>query len=161
MSANTSVDQPSTGEDLQQELRDLLCLAVVGDHLRWALTGDRAAELAEWLADAAAQWRAWADEVAKRLVTVGVAPDGRVRSLAQDIPMNWVPAGWLEVEEARRLLAGRVRSVAGKAAYRRSQASDADVHRLLDGVRFGLEEQAAILLGRPLRDDGRATARKT
>jgi hypothetical protein len=72
-------DQGLAADELQRERRDLLCLAVVGDHLRWVLTGDEAAELAEWLADAIAQWRAWADQVAKLLVTLGVAPDGRVR----------------------------------------------------------------------------------
>jgi hypothetical protein len=63
--------------DLQGELRDLLCLAVVGDHVRWVLTGDDGAELAAWLADATVRWRALADRVAQQLVTLGVAPGGR------------------------------------------------------------------------------------
>jgi len=71
-------DQGATADELQQELRDLLCLAVVGDHVRWVTTGDEAAELSDWLADAVVQWRVWADQVAKHLVKLGVAPDGRV-----------------------------------------------------------------------------------
>ncbi len=35
----------TTGE-LQQELRDLLCLAVAGDLIRWVLAGEGTAELA-------------------------------------------------------------------------------------------------------------------
>ena len=69
-------------DDLQAELRDLLCLAVVGDHVRW-VTNDE--ELAAWLADASAQWRGWADQVADKLVAAGIAPDGRVRSLRPGI----------------------------------------------------------------------------
>ena len=69
---------------LQHQLRDLVCLAVVGDHVRWVLTDDD--ELGDWLAEAAAQWRGWAEQVAAQLVTSQVAPDGRVRSLAKDIP---------------------------------------------------------------------------
>ncbi|MGH3116002.1 MAG: hypothetical protein ACRDQ2_02605 [Gaiellales bacterium] len=124
--------------ELQRELRDLLCLAVVGDHIRWVITDDDG-ELADWLAAAVPEWRALADQVAKRLVALGVAPDGRVRSLAEDIPLNWVPEGWLSREEAERLLADRLHVVASWARVRRSQATDPDTARLLDTVSTGLE----------------------
>ncbi|MGH9918745.1 MAG: hypothetical protein ACRD6W_07755, partial [Nitrososphaerales archaeon] len=101
-------DQMSVTNELQRELQDLLCLGVVGDHVRWVLTGDGAQELSDWLVDATSQWRAWADQLAKHLVTLGVAPDGRIRSLAKDIPWNWVPGGWLSFDEARRLVADRL-----------------------------------------------------
>jgi starvation-inducible DNA-binding protein len=133
------VEQALPADELQAELRDLLCLAVVGDHVRWVATGDEAAELTEWLTDAVARWRALADRVASHLVTLGVAPDGRVRSLAEDIPLNWVPNGWLRADEARRLVADRLRSVAGRARYRRSQATETGTMKLLDAVCSGLE----------------------
>jgi starvation-inducible DNA-binding protein len=132
-------DQSRAGDELQGELRDLLSLAVVGDHVRWVLTGDEAAELAEWLAIAVPQWRALAERVAKHLVTLGVAPDGRVRSLATDIPLNWVPDGWLSVDTARRLVANRLRTLGEWARYRRSRATDRDTMQLLDAVCSGLE----------------------
>ena len=59
------VDLAAGADELQAELRDLLCLAVGGDH---------------------------------------------VRSLARDISLNWVPDGWLGVEDAQRLVGGRPRS---------------------------------------------------
>ena len=80
-----------------------------------------------------------ADEVAKHLVTLGVAPDGRVRSLARDIPLNWVPDGWLSADQARLLVVDRLRIVAGWAQNRRSQAVDPATVRLLDRVCSGLE----------------------
>ena len=131
--------------ELQGELRDLLCLAVVGDHVRWVLAGDEVAELTQWLADAAGQWRTWADQVAKRLVVLGVAPDGRVRALAKDVPWNWVPDGWLQLDEARRLAGDRVSRVAGWARDRRSQVADSETAQLLDVVCTGLESQVARL----------------
>lgn len=137
-------DQGATADELQHELRDLLCLSVVADHVRWVTTGDEAAELSDWLADAVVQWRAWADQVAKHLVTLGVAPDGRVRSLAKDIPLNWVPDGWLPADEARRLVADRLRTVASWARHRRSQATDPAVTQLLDAVCEGLEAQLRV-----------------
>jgi starvation-inducible DNA-binding protein len=133
------VDQDLTVDELQAELRDLLCLAVVGDHVRWAASGDDAAELAAWLTDAVTRWRTLADGVANHLVTLGVAPDGRVRSLAEDIPQNWVPDGWLRADEARELVANRVRGVAGRAVYRRSQAADPGTTQLFDVICAELE----------------------
>jgi len=129
--------------EIQAELRDLLCLAVVGDHLRWVLAGDGAAELADWLAEATVQWRGWADQVAKHLVSLGVPPDGRLLSLAKDIPLNWVPDGWLSPDEARRLLTARLGTVAERARYRRSQTTDAETKELLDTLCSGLETQVS------------------
>lgn len=117
-------------DDLQGELRDLLCLAVVADHVRWVLIAGESTELAVWLVEAAAQWRAWADEVARQLVTLGVAPDGRLRSLTKDLPQNWVPDGWLSPEEARALIADRLTSLASWARARLSQATDPVIVRL-------------------------------
>jgi hypothetical protein len=123
---------------LQHQLRDLVCLAVVGDHVRWVLTDDD--ELGAWLAEAAPQWRGWAEQVATRLVASQVAPDARVRSLAKDIPLNWVPDGWLSGEAGRALIAERLDRVAGWARYRHSQAEGADAE-LLGSVAAGLEAQ--------------------
>lgn len=139
------IDQLAEVNELQEELRDLLCLAVAGDHVRWVLAGDETQELAEWLAEAVTQWRAWADQLAKQLVRLGVAPDGRVRALAKDIPLNWVPDGWLDRHEARRLVAARLGTLAGWARTRRSQATDPGTTRLLDAVCSGLDAQAVSL----------------
>lgn len=128
--------------ELQDQLRDLLALAVVGDHVRWALARDEAEELGDWLAETTAEWRSWADRVARHLVTLGVAPDGRVRSLAKDIPIQWVPDGWLDGDDAHRLIADRLHAIAGWTRYRRSQATDAETVRVLDVVCGGLEAQA-------------------
>lgn len=134
----TSVSQGQAAE-LQRELRDLLCLAVVGDHVRWVLLDEEDGELAEWLADAVPEWRALADRVAGRLIALGVPPDGRLRSLAEDISLNWVPDGWLRREEAERLLAHRLHVVASWARLRQLQATDGETVQLLEGVAAGLE----------------------
>ena len=123
----------SVGVELQSELRDLLCLAVVGDHLRWVVRDD-GGELGRWLSDAVPRWRASADEVAERLAALGVPPDGRVRSLAQDIPLNWVPEGWLSADEARQLLEQRLRTLGEWSRQRRSNTTDPESARVLDAV---------------------------
>jgi len=126
--------------DLQVELRDLVSLAVVGDHLRWVLRGDDAEELVDWLGGAIAQWRTWADQVARQLAEAGVAPDARVRSLAKDIQVHWVPEGFLEAGEARRLVDDRLSSVAEWACHRRTQATGAAAE-LLAAICSGLQAQ--------------------
>jgi hypothetical protein len=108
------------------------------------LTGDGAAELGDWLADASAAWRAWADQVAKQLAAFGVAPDGRVRSLAKDLPLNWVPEGWLAAQTGRRLVADRLVTVTERARYRRSQTEGARAE-VLDIVSSGFEAQLQAL----------------
>jgi hypothetical protein len=138
------MDVRITEDEHQRQLRDLLCLAVVGDHVRWVLTGDRSAQLADWLAEAGANWRAWADRVAKELAGSGVAPDARVRSLAQDIPLNWVPDGWLETEAARSLVADRLGTLAEWAHYRRLQSTGAR-RETLDVICSGFDAQLLAL----------------
>jgi hypothetical protein len=63
-----------------------------------------------------------------------------VRSLAKDIPLNWVPAGLLEPDDARRLVDHRLHSVAGRAPYRLSQATDSKTRQLLGAICAGLEQ---------------------
>ena len=126
-------------DELQRQLRDLLCLAVVGDHVRWVLA-DRDGELAEWLAEAVPRWRALAERVAERLVALGVPPDGRVRALAEDIHVNWVPAGWLSRDEAADLIDRRLHNLGGWARLTQSETADAETAELLDRVAAGLSE---------------------
>ena len=127
-------------DELQQQLNDLVSLAVVGDHVRWVARGDGSAELVEWLTASVAEWRGCADRVAQQLSSSGVAPDGRIRSLVRDIPVNWVPDGWLSADEGRRLVLDRVARVATWTRYRRSYAEGprADV---LNGIHSCLEAQ--------------------
>jgi hypothetical protein len=95
--------------------------------------------LAGWLAAAAAapQWQEWAEQVAKQLVAMGVAPDGRVRSLAKGIPFNWIPDGWLAFDEGRQLVADRLSVVSESASHRRAQSTAPDTIWLLDVICSG------------------------
>ena len=131
----------------QDQLRDLLCLAVVADHVRWVLRGEGISDLVSWLAATAGQWRAWADAVALEMVDAGFAPDGRVRALASDIPFNWVPDGWLDLSEGQQLLSSRVGKVAGWARERSTEATSPEERDVLEEIAAGLEAQLAALNG--------------
>jgi hypothetical protein len=106
------------------------------------VTGRGAPELAAWLAAAVADWRTCADRLAQQLATSGVAPDGRVRALAKDIPLNWVPAGWLSADEGRRLMHERIATVARWGRHRYAQVGG-DRAEVLGAVCSCLEDQLA------------------
>ena len=134
-----TVRQSSEEGALQEQLRDLACLAVVGDHVRWVLRGPGATELAGWLAATVSAWRSDADTVARAMVQAGVAPDGRVRSLARDIPWSWVPEGWLDADQGRALLRDRLSRMATWTRARQEQAGPGEP--LLGGIVTRLEAQ--------------------
>ena len=136
------VGRRKSEHELQAQLRDLVSLAVVGDHVRWVSPRDE--ELRRSLTEAGEQWRRWADEVARQLGRAGIAPDGRVRSLARDIPLNWVPDGWLASGEARRLVAERIETVDRWTRYRQAQTRGADAE-LLALISAGLQAQLGDL----------------
>ena len=131
-------DRQEDAERAQRQLRDLICLAVVGDHVRWVRHRRRGAR--RLAGEASGQWRLWADRVAHQLVAAGIAPDGRVRSLVKDLPLNWVPDGWLSGDDARRLIVERLALVAEWTRYRQLHAESADAE-VLDFVATGLEAQ--------------------
>lgn len=134
-----------SADQLQVQLRDLLCLAVVGDHVRWVLSGVGTDDVAAWLASAVAGWRASADAVARQLAESGTPPDGRVRALAQDLPWNWVPDGWLTGVQAQDLMTERVGRVAEFARARHDESTPAKDRQLFGVLATGLEAEVAQL----------------
>lgn len=144
----TAGDTRDRGGLLQEQLRDLAALAVVADHVRWVLRGPGAPALARWLATAAGTWRAEADAVARAMAESGIAPDGRVRSLARDIPWNWVPDGWLEADAARRLMGDRLRRLVDWTRSRLAEdaglAHGPLLERILARLEAGLAEMARL-----------------
>lgn len=135
-----------SSDDVQEELRNLLRLAVVGGHVRWVLKGEGSSDLAAWLWEAVSQWRAWAEVLAERMVQVDVVPDGRVKTLARDITRQWVPPGWLSVGDARNLLVIRLSELIERTKVCGAlTAADEDRSQLAD-LESGLEVQRRALL---------------
>lgn len=143
MSGRSAHTVPTKG--VQEELRDLLRLAVVGDHVRWVLKGEGSAELVAWLGEAVSQWRAWAEVLAERMVTADVAPDGRVKTLARDITRQWVPPGWLTVGDACDLLVMRLSELIEWTRVRPPLTAAEEDQRWLAEVCSGLEAQLRAL----------------
>ena len=136
----------SVGDDLQEELRDLLCLAVVGDHVRWVLNGERRYGIrAVRLVDAG-------------LTMAGMGRPGRTAANNAGCPSRWSgaltgkgcsnelgPRRMAPTQRGQRLMGDRVNKLAGWALDRRSRTADPETLQLLSVPSSGLETQAAAL----------------
>jgi starvation-inducible DNA-binding protein len=104
--------QAGVAARLQPLLVDLLDLSLTGKQLHWTVVGPQFRTLHEQLDELVVQYRTWSDQVAERLTSIGVAPDGRVQRVAGDSPADPAPEGWIETAEVVRVLARRLEDVA-------------------------------------------------
>jgi hypothetical protein len=73
-----------TATALQQTLTDLIDLGLVAKHTDWTVTGARFRTLHQQLDEVVDTARVHADTIAERAAALGVAPDGRVTTVAAD-----------------------------------------------------------------------------
>lgn len=128
---------------LQPALVDLLDLALTGKQLHWNIVGENFRPIHEHLDELVDQYRAWADDVAERMTSVGIAPDGRSQRVAGDSPADPAPQGWTHQAEVVAVMADRVEAVAKATRSRLEGLGDIDVasEDLLIAVLNGLEMQ--------------------
>lgn len=139
--------QAAVTERLQPLLVDLIELALTGKQLHWNVVGDRFKSVHEHLDELVVQYQTWSDQVAERLTSIGVAPDGRVQRVAGDSPEDPAPESWAHHTEAVAVMADRVEAVARRTRARLEGLGDADVasEDLLIEILDGLEMQLWML----------------
>ena len=128
---------------LQPLLVDLIDLSVTGKQLHWAIVGENFKPLHEHLDEVVVEYRGWADDVAERMTSVGIAPDGRVQRVAGDSPADPAPEGWVPQSEVVAQMTDRIEAVARATRERLEGLGDADLasEDLLIGILDGLEMQ--------------------
>ncbi|GAA1019336.1 DNA starvation/stationary phase protection protein [Acrocarpospora pleiomorpha] len=92
----TAENKKITGEALQGALLDLLDLSLVGKQAHWNLTGRFFRPIHLQLDDIVKMARKTADLVAERAVAIGVSPDGRATTIANDSQVPHLDAGPIE-----------------------------------------------------------------
>ncbi|GAA0972250.1 DNA starvation/stationary phase protection protein [Acrocarpospora macrocephala] len=92
----TAENKKITGEALQGALLDLLDLSLVGKQAHWNLTGRFFRSIHLQLDDIVKMARKTADLVAERAVAIGVSPDGRATTIANDSQVPHLDAGPIE-----------------------------------------------------------------
>ena len=143
---DTGAQQAVTAR-LQPLLVDLIELSLTGKQLHWNILGSDFKAIHEHLDELVAEYRTWSDDVAERLTSIGVAPDGRVQRVAGDSPEDPAPEAWAHQDEVIAVITDRVEAVARRTRERLEGLGEIDVasEDLLIEILDGLEMQLWML----------------
>ncbi|MGB7327335.1 MAG: DNA starvation/stationary phase protection protein [Rubripirellula sp.] len=93
--ADEKTDQVATL--LQHNLTNLIDLALLMKQAHWCVVGPNFRSIHLQLDEIIASVRAASDEVAERISTLGIAPDGRSAKVASDSDLQQYPEGFVKV----------------------------------------------------------------
>jgi len=132
---------------LQPLLVDLIDLSLTGKQLHWNVVGSRFKSIHEHLDELIIQYRTWSDQVAERLTSIGVSPDGRVQRVAGDSPEDPAPESWSHQDEVIAVITDRVEAVGRRTREHLQGLGELDVasEDLLIEILDGLEMQLWML----------------
>lgn len=138
------------GARLQQLLVGTLDLGLLMKQVHWNLRGPgfRSAHLQ--LDEIASDLGQYADTLAERAVAIGVAPDGRVRTIADSTPLDPLAPGPVPAEDAMAALADRVDALVSVARGQLGPLGDSDLvtQDLVIGLTGMLEKHRWMLRAR-------------
>ncbi len=97
---------------LQQTLVDFIALSLQGKQAHWNLHGSRFLSVHLKLDEIVDFARTASDEIAERMDQLGVAPDGRLKTVVETTRLEAYPPGFVNVEHAVSLVADRLFTVA-------------------------------------------------
>ena len=136
------MDRDKVAAELQPTLVELVDLALSGKQAHWNLTGELFRPLHLQLDELVVDAREWGDQVAERLVTVGVPADGRVATVAADTPLPAFPSGAVPSEKVVTEIVARLDDAVERVRGRIARLGDVDPvsQDLLTGITAGLEK---------------------
>jgi len=97
---------------LQQALVDFIALGLQGKQAHWNIHGSRFLSVHLKLDEIVDFARTASDEIAERMDQIGVAPDGRLKTVVEATRLEAYPPGFVQVEKAVSLVADRLFTVA-------------------------------------------------
>jgi starvation-inducible DNA-binding protein len=118
------VETRSITTDLQDTLVELIDLSLQAKHYHWNVTGQEFRGVHLHLDEITDQVRLWYDEVAERMATLDVAPDGRLATVAAATPLPAPTAGWQPDADAVAMMQGRLEEVAASINTRAAGIED-------------------------------------
>jgi len=142
-----AVDATTRVAALQETLVELIDLSLQAKQYHWTVTGEAFRSVHLELDEITDQVRVWYDDVAERLATIGVAPDGRVGTIAARTPLPAIGEGWHGDADAVRAMRDRIVDVGARIERRAAEIGEIDLvsQGLLIEVAAGLEKQAWML----------------
>lgn len=139
----TSHQARDAASDLQATLVDLVDLSLQAKQLHWNVTGANFRPLHQMLDEFTGEYRDWADTMAERLAAIGVAPDGRVGTVARESSVEALPSGRITGQDIVHMLYERLSGAAHRVRERMDRLGEIDLASqdvLIELVR-GLEKQ--------------------
>jgi starvation-inducible DNA-binding protein len=115
-----------TGEALQGSLVDLLDLTLVAKQVHWNLTGSHFRSVHLQLDEVVALARSYTDIVAERAVAVGITPDGRAKTVAEESTLPGVKDGWIKDTDGVRSMTTLLRAIITRMRHRIDDTAEAD-----------------------------------
>jgi len=142
-----SPDRVTRAAALQDSLVELIDLSLQAKHYHWNVTGQDFRGVHLQLDEITDAVRLWYDEVAERLATLDVAPDGRLATIASNSPLPAAGEGWQRDVDAVTVMRDRLGEVASRIEQRASVTFDTDLvsQGLLLEIAGGLQKHAWML----------------
>jgi starvation-inducible DNA-binding protein len=143
----TTVEPITRSAALQDSLVELIDLSLQAKHYHWTVTGKEFRAVHLQLDEITDTVRLWYDEVAERLATLDVAPDGRLGTVASSTPLPAAGEGWQRDVDAVTAMRDRLGEVASRIERRAAEVGDADLvtQGLLLEIAGGLQKHAWML----------------
>ena len=141
-SALADDDKVVAGAALNRALVDLVDLSLVAKQAHWNLVGKGFRSLHLQLDEVVDAVRIFSDDVAERAVTIGVAPDGRAATVAQESVIPEHPAGWIQDTDVVDYFVTALKAVIGRLRTGIEETGEADVvsQDMLIGITAALEK---------------------
>ncbi len=121
---------------LQPCLCDLIDLNLLLKQAHWNVVGPNFRSLHLQLDEILEDSREGMDEVAERMATIGVSPDGRSGTVAQTSTLKAYPEGFNKVDDSRKEVADAM--VATIKSLRKAQADTADHDPVTEDLVIGV-----------------------
>ena len=119
-------ERAALGSVLQNQLIDLIDLALLGKHLHWNLTGPDFQALHEHLDELVAEWQERSDATAERGRALGVAPDGQARTVGAHSRLVELAPGEIRTDAVITTLLGALDETITRAREAMEQAAEYD-----------------------------------
>jgi starvation-inducible DNA-binding protein len=134
--------QDITGKALQGTLVDLVDLHLMAKQAHWNVTGRFFRSVHQQLDELVTTARNFADEVAERSAALGVPPDARARTVAEDSNVPDIHKGWKDTREVVEHVVEALGKVIQRIRARIDETDKTDqvTHDLLTGLSHSLEK---------------------
>ena len=119
-------ERAALGSLLQNELIDLIDLALLGKHLHWNLTGPDFQELHEHLDELVSEWQERSDATAERGRALGVVPDGQSRTVGAQSRLAEVAPGEIRTDAVIATLLEALDETVTRSRERMEQSAEYD-----------------------------------